>query len=155
MKNRRALLLALLLAIGPFGGSGAFLGIPGNVASENGYDAAGTEPVCRLGRSMYGTLYQSIFEWSESSSRIENPLVSDFEMVGEPELYPRCPNGTDLDVFTPQDIREDGSLLTLRNYSFVINGTLDLRQWPADIPVTDQDTMEAVVHVSVEDVWVL
>lgn len=151
MKKRRALLLALLSAIGPFSGLGAFLGSPGNDASENGYDAGGTEPVCRLGRSIYGALYQNMLEWNESSSMIENPLVSDFEMVGEPELYPRCPNGTDLDISPPQDIREDGSLLTLRNYSFVVNGTLDLRQWPADIPVTDQNTMEAVVHVSVKD----
>jgi hypothetical protein len=92
---------------------------------------------------MNGTLYKN-----ESTSSIHNPLVSDFEMVGEPELYPSCPNGTDLNVYPPQDdIREDGSLPTLQNHSFVVNGTLDLRQWPANIPVTAQETMEAVVHV--------
>jgi hypothetical protein len=122
--NNLALLLALLTAVFPFNVWGAFLGIPGKVASENGFDAGGTEPVCWLGRSMYGTLYHNIFEWSESTSRIENPLISDFIMVGEPELYPNCPNGTDLDVYPPQgDIRENGSFLTLRNYSVVVNGS--------------------------------
>ena len=79
---------------------------------------------------------------------IHNPLISNFSTVGNVELYPECPIGTTLDVVAPLDFGEFGAV-TQRNYSFTVNGTLDLREWPSDLIVTDDNNaLEAAVHVS-------
>jgi hypothetical protein len=78
---------------------------------------------------------------------IHNPLISNFSIVGNVELYPECPSGTTLDVMAPQDFGEFGAV-TKHNYSFLVNGTLDLREWPSDVIVTDDDNaLEAVIHI--------
>jgi hypothetical protein len=83
---------------------------------------------------------------------IHNPLISNFSIVGNVELYPECPSGTTLDVMAPQDFGEFGAV-TKHNYSFLVNGTLDLREWPSDVIVTDDDNaLEAVIHVSLPSV---
>ena len=137
---RRPLFLALLSIFWHVHTSEGFLGIPGNIASENGYDSAGTEPVCWL--SSVGLLQV------QPSSSTESPILS--EGTQDVEVFPVCPNGTDLNVFLPNDIGETG-LVTQRNYSFVVNGTIDLREWPTNLLVTDEGTMEASIHVSMSD----
>lgn len=120
------------------------------VSSENGFDAGSTGEVCWLGLSAnaYTEVLGSLLG---DEQPINNPLVSNFTTVGEIELYPTCPEGTTLNVFVP-DFGEFGAV-TQHNYSFTVNGTLDLREWPTDLIVTDdENAFDAAIHLVFCDV---
>lgn len=149
MKTRERSLLQLASAC--FNVASAVALIPGNSASENGFDGDGDGEVCWIGRST-NALNDALVNIFGDIQPIHNPLISNFSIVGNVELYPECPSGTTLDVMAPQDFGEFGAV-TKHNYSFLVNGTLDLREWPSDVIVTDDDNaLEAVIHVSLPSV---
>lgn len=147
MKTRKRPLIYLATASLSAALAGAL--IPGNSASQNGFDGDGDGEVCWLGRSA-NDLNDALVNIYGNVQPIHNPLISNFSIVGNVQLYPMCPSGTTLDVLAPLDFGEFGAV-TQHNYSFVVNGTLDLREWPSDLIVTDGgNALEAVVHVSLE-----
>ena len=151
MKSRKRPLLSLAAACLSLFPAESFLGIPGNIASDNGYDNGGNEQVCWLVRSVGNAdsdVVASLLEGDTQQQPIDNPLVN-FTSAGNVDLYPACPQGTSLHVVPPQDVGTFGPV-TQRNYTFVVNGTLDLREWPTDLVVgADNNTLEAAIHVSI------
>lgn len=142
MRTRKRPLMRSVIAVLPIFFADAV--IPGNIL----YDGDGE--VCWLGRSpnAYNDVLASLLG---DLQPINNPLISNFSTVGDVELQPNCPRGTSLSVFPTQDLGEFGAV-TQHNYSFTVNGTLDLREWPSDLIVTDDDNaMEAVIHVSASE----
>lgn len=125
MKTRKRLLLSLLAASIVRPAANSFLGIPGNIASDNGYDNGGDEQVCWLARSAsaYNDVVANLLGDFQA---MDNPLLN-FTAVGDVELYATCPAGTLLEVYPPPNLGTYGAV-TQRNYSFLVNGTLDLRE---------------------------
>jgi len=149
MKTRKRPLLSFVTTASLYIFTDAFLGIPGNIASENGYDAGGNEQVCWLGRSSNAYNSDLLTSLLVNVQPMDNPLIENFSTAGQVELYPSCPSGTSLQIFPPRELGEIGAV-THYNYTFVVNGTLDMQEWPTDSLVTDnENVMEAVIHVSI------
>jgi hypothetical protein len=124
-----------------------FLGIPGTTQTNNGYDTAlGNEPICWMGAA--ANKYEN--ETSAANAGITvfpNPLVADFELLGETEILKSCPKGNLVIVQKPMESLQGERLRTLRYYNYSLHVEIDLSTLDGDYIFTDNGTSTIALQV--------
>jgi hypothetical protein len=129
-------------------------GVPGTTGTISGYDTElGTDPVCWTGSS---TALADAGNVSETTvvTPFPNPLVQDFDLLGETKLLPECPTGVKLEAFapkefgTPPDYNDGIRPRTGQWYNYSVQFTIDKFDLRGNTIVSDETPTVVAVQVS-------
>jgi len=126
--------------------------VPGTTSTISGYDTElGTDPVCWTGRSA------SLLNTSEEAEVVTpfpNPVVEDFQLLGETRLLQACPTGVNLTAFAPKEFGtpphyNDGIRpRTKQWYNYTINFTIDQLGLSGNSLISDDSPTIVALQVS-------
>jgi hypothetical protein len=128
--------------------------VPGTTGTINGYDTEmGTDPVCWTGSS---TALADAGNASETTvvTPFPNPLVQDFDLLGETKLLLECPTGVKLEAFAPKEFGtppyyNDGIRPRAGQwYNFSVQFTIDQLGLRGNRIVSDETPTIVAVQVS-------
>jgi hypothetical protein len=132
--------------------SDAYNGVPGTTSTVSGYDTElGTDPVCWSGRST--ALLEKNNETDTVVTPFPNPVVEDFELLGETKLLLECPTGIQFKGFAPAEFGtapqyNDGIRpRTKQWYNYSLEFTIDQLGLQGNSLISDDDPTVVAVQV--------
>lgn len=138
----------------------AYNGVPGTTSTINGYDTElGTDPICWTGRST--ALLENENETDAVITPFPNPVVEDFNLLGETQLLRECPTGIRLKGFAPTEFGtapdyEDGIRpRTKQWYNYTLEFTIDQLGLQGNSLISDENPTVVAVQVSMNNTFPL
>lgn len=132
--------------------------VPGTTGTQNGYDTElGTDPVCWWGRStaLLESTNDTDIPETVSVTQFPNPVVKDFELLGETKLLLECPAGVQLKAFAPPEFGtsphyKDGIRpRTKQWYNYTIQFTIDQLGLEGNSLISDANPAIVAVQASI------
>ena len=152
--TRRFLSISLLLLLKILPYCMAYNGVPGTTSTINGYDTElGTDPICWTGRST--ALLENENETDAVMTPFPNPVVEDFNLLGETQLLRECPTGIRLKGFaptefgTPPDYEDGIRPRTKQWYNYTLEFTIDQLGLQGNSLISDENPTVVAVQVSI------